>query len=215
MPELITLFKGIAMGIILSVITPPASLWMIQIGFKRNWVQANGAGIGLAAGHAFLTILVGYCLLLLVTFWEYIAIPARILAMLVLLYMGWKCFRAQPMKSVLLPEETRMPSSLLQLVQQTGYVLITMPMRVPVVFAYMVATAVLYRMGGIFGLPVLALGVFLGAMSWNSFLNSLGWAFGRRIDESISLRSLNKLARLAAYVFFILAAITVLPMFVA
>lgn len=215
MPELITFFKGIAMGIILSVATPPASLWLIQIGFRRNWLQANSAGAGLAAGHAFLTLLVGYCLLLLVAFWQYIAIPSRILAMLILLFMGWKCLRAKKLNSVFLPEETRMPGNVLQLIQQTGYVLVTMPMRVPVVFAYMIATAVLYRMGGVLGLPVLALGVFCGAFGWSLFLNTLGWAFGSRIDESISLRSLNKLSRLAGYVFFILAAITVLPLFIA
>jgi len=206
------LIKGLAMGIILSVTIPSASFWLVHVGFKENWRLANTAGLGLACGHAFLAMIVGYCLYLVIEFWVYLAVPARMFTVLILAYLAWKAFGAKRLESLTPPEETFMPRGNAQLIQQTFYVLVTMPMRVPAVFAYMVATAILYRMGHASGLLFLGAGVFLGALSWNGFLCLLGRVSAPRVEDAIIRKSLNKLNRFAGYVYAILLMITLIPL---
>lgn len=199
------------MGVILAVTTPPGTLWMVQVGYHRDWGRATWAGMGLSLGFGFLTLLVGYCLYLLFSFWAIIAIPVRILSLLVLVYLGWKSFRAAKLKTLRLGDEVLLPQSRLQLMQQTAYILVTMPMRVPAVFGYMVATAVLYRLGGPLALPVLALGVFLGSLAWCLFICTLGRVASKMVEDRVTLRSLNKLHRLAGGVYWVLAFLTFSP----
>ena len=209
--DLVVLFKGFAMGVILAVTTPPGTLWMVQVGYRRGWAHAIWAGLGLAVGFAFLTLLVAYCLVLLFSFWAYIAIPVRVAALLILGYLGWKSFRAKKLKTLGLGDEVLLPKGGPQLMQQTAYILVTMPMRVPAVFGYMVATAVLYRLGGPLALPILTLGVLLGAMAWSLFICLLGRVAAKLVEDRITLRSLNKLHKLAGGVYFVLAFLTFSP----
>lgn len=199
------------MGVILSVTVPPASIWMVHVGFRQGWGRAGLAGVGLASGHAFLAVIVGYCLYLVLGFWVYVAIPLRILSLLILAYLAWRSFRAKPLESLMPPEEALLPRGPFQLVQQSFYILVTMPMRVPAVFAYLFATAALYQLGGLAGLLYLGLGVAVGAMSWNVFFCSLGWVSEPRVEHWIILKSLNKLNRFAGYVYGILILITIFP----
>ncbi len=204
-------FKGFAMGFILAVVTPPATIWMVQLGFKRNWAYANMAGAGLAVGQAFLAMLVGYCFFLIIPFWEIIGMGLRVIAIIILTYMGWRSFWVDGATSVHLPPGTRIPKGGGQVFQQSFYILVTMPMRVPTVLAYMIATAMLYQMGGMSGLIDMGIGTFCGAVSWNIWICLLGWVSKGRIDEPIILKSLNKQNRFAAFVFGALLLITIGP----
>jgi len=86
------------------------------------------------------------------------------------------------------------------------------PFRVPITFAYMMATALFWRFGGQLNLFPLCLGTALGALTWTAFICLLGWLSRGRIDEPIILKSLNKLNRFAAYIFTALGLMTLYPL---
>ena len=203
------------MGVILAVTTPPATLWIVQVGFRRGWGQAGVVAAAIGAGHAFLAVGTAFCFLLVVGFWRYIGLPARALALLILGYMAWRCFWAEGAKSLRLPLEVSVPASRAQLFQQTFYILVTMPMRIPVIVAYIIATALLYRFGGFGNLPELGVGTGLGTLAWGAFIALLGGWVGDRVEDSIILKSLNKLNRFAAVIFAALMVITVYPLLLA
>lgn len=200
------------MGFILAVTVPPATVWLVQTGFRVNWRYAAMAGFGVAVGNAFLAGGVGYMVLLVLPFWPYIGIPARVLSLAILAYMGWKSFWARKADSVRLPVDLRLPRQGWQVFQQTFYILVMMPMRVPLTFAYMIATAIFWRFGGPLNLFPLIAGCLAGGLAWTLFICLLGWFSRGRVDEPIILKSLNKLNRFAAYVFGVLILITVYPM---
>jgi len=204
--------KGVAMGIILAVTVPPATIWLVQTGFRRSWGYAMMAGLGVASGNAFVAGGVGYMVLLVIPFWPYIGLPARGLSLLILAYMGWKSFWAPKAESVVLPGGTALPRGGWEVFQQTFTILVLMPMRVPLTFAYMMATAIFWRFGGALNLFPLMLGCLVGGLFWTSFICLLGWISQGRVDEPIILKSLNKLNRFAAYVFGVLFLITLYPL---
>ncbi len=203
------------MGVILAVTTPPATLWMVQVGFRRGWGHALVAALAVAAGHAFLAMGTAFCFLLVVGFWRYIAIPARALAILIFGYMAWRSFRVDGAETLRLPLEVPVPMRKLQLFQQTFYILVTMPMRIPAIVAYMIATALLYRFGDYDNLLELGAGTAVGTLGWGGFICLLGRMFGDRVDDPIILKSLNKQNRFAAYIFAALMLITIYPVLLA
>ena len=208
----IVFFKGFAMGIILAVTVPPATIWLVQTGFRRSWFYSMMAGFGIASGNAFVTGGVGYIMFLALPLWPYLGLPARGLTLLILAYMGWKSFWAKKAESVALPKEIPLPPNGWHIFQQSFYILVTMPMRIPLTFAYMIATAIFWRFGGVLNIFPLMLGCLLGGLAWTSFICLIGWASKGRVDEPIILKSLNKLHRFAAYVLGVLFLITLYPL---
>lgn len=202
-------FKGLVIGFVYSVAMVSGTVWAVQVTLRAG--LRSGLKVCAALGVAQL-ILCGMSLIALhglsllpvsLTVW------LRLLAIGVFSYMAYKMFTAPKVTSL---ESAEVDSLKGRLFTATFLLALTMPMRLGGYLAFAVAAGMpLHGLNYITALWV-ALAAGIGSIGWFIYMVLLAKAFGKRVPERISLRSINKLNPLSGCVFGIVAAVTAIPL---
>ncbi|MGJ3242819.1 MAG: hypothetical protein ACFE0O_07695 [Opitutales bacterium] len=200
--------KGLVAGFLLAVGTVSGTVWLVQ---SRQVLGASAA------------FRVGVSLVLALGFWAAVAMAltgwlrdhasavlwgVRGIGGLVLGYVALRVGRARRADTLHpdLPEAQRRNPG-----WNTWVYAVLMPLRLTLMLAMIMATGAFWHGMGMDRVILWTLGVLFGAFVWWGFLFFLAVLFGQRVEEAITLRSLNKLHVLIPAVYGILSLTTLFP----
>jgi threonine/homoserine/homoserine lactone efflux protein len=203
------IFKGIVLGFVYAVIMVSGTVWTSQVTLKLGlWggLRVVAAIISAQILLSFLALLAIFGLLMLPFSTE---TPLRLISTAAFFYMAYKMLRAPQVKSLELPDALLKKAHLFR---ATLVLSLTMPMRLGGYLAFGVASGMLSHELSIFVLPWGAVSVGVGATVWFVYIAVLAAVFAHKVPENVTLRSINKLNQLAAIVYLMVGAITLIPL---
>ena len=207
------IFVGIVLGVVFSVATFPGAIWSVQMTMKRGWMTGMAAGLGIASAQVIWAAVASGLLFMTARYsfeldWLY-----RICAAAVLFYMSITAVGANRVVSL---EYTGPLKGILRVYWHSFSLAVSMPMRFFGYLSYFIAVSLHlfphFRKYGVIDTLLLGFGVGIGSMLWWAYLATLTALFRERVPEPVSIRSLNKLRRLAGLIYLLLMLMCIVPL---
>ncbi len=197
-------------GVVLSVTIVSASVWCVQITIKRGFYDGFAAGFAISLAQGFWSLVAAELIIFLARWSLYYDWLFRLAAAAILFQMGASVLRADRVKSI---HYSGSLSGMMPVFRATLARALTMPGRLTGYSALLISVSMqhLRRQEAIDGL-FLGFGALLGSFGWWLYLVLLAALFGHRVSEPITLRSMNKLYRLAGLIFFALVFLCLAPL---
>lgn len=202
------MIEGITAGFILSLTLFPGTVWLAKVGVvgTKRQVLAVGLAFGLSQFLWLLVAIPG--LMMMCAHLTLIRTGMHLFAGFVLMYMGLKFFRAKRVGA--LDDVDDLPSAwgLFRLAFNQA---LAMPMRLPAAMAILLATGVYINHEPSWVIvPSIIIGALIGTAWWWGQFTLLSMFFAKRVPQSITIKSLNKIRPFCACLNGFLALIAVL-----
>lgn len=204
----LALIGGLWLSLLYAATVPPASIWTIQVTLGRGARAGLLAAVAIALGQFPWCLLATALLFTNTEAWQALDHWLRGAAAGFLLWMVYRNLRAPELAR--LTGETREPPG--SLFRPTLVRSLLMPWRLPVWMALLVSVSIHWRGPGLGAAAIFSMGAFFGQMLWYAGFILLTVLFGKQVPEPVTLRSLNKLRKLAVTVQLGLAAIILAPL---
>ena len=202
------MLEGITAGFILSLTLFPGTVWLAKVGVVGTKRQVFAVGSAFWASQLFWLLVAIPGLMMMSAHLQFIRAGMYLFAAFVLIYMGFKFFRAA--RVTILDDLKTLPATA-ELVRAAFNQSIAMPMRLPAAMAILLATGVYINHEPTWAvLPSIALGAFIGVTWWWGQFIFLAMFFAKRVPQPITIRSLNKIRPFSAVLCLFLALISVL-----
>lgn len=200
--------KGIVAGFLLAVGTVSGTIWLVQCRIVLGVSAAFRAG-----GALVLALACWGTVAIALTGWVRDQAPAvlwgvRGVGAFALGYAALRIGRARradTLRPDLVPAQRRRPG------WTTFTQALLMPLRLTLMLALIMATGGFWHGSGLDHVVLWTLGNLFGGLAWWGFLFVLAVLFGHRVEEAVTLRSLNKLHVLVLLVYGTLAVTTLVP----
>lgn len=207
--EQLAALGGIWLSLLYSAAVMPASVWVIQVTVSRGWTAGAASGLGVSLAQLPWVLVASILLFQAPGFWRMVDVPLRLVAVLFLAWMTYRCMKAPPVQGL----RVRTEASRVQLFSIGLWRSFTMPWRLPLWAAFIISVGVHLRGVGLEAALLFSLGAVAGQLLWHGHFIVVAGLFGNRVPEDICLRSLNKLAFLSVTVhaglaFIILAGLS-------
>lgn len=187
--------------------TMPASVWTVRSTYSFGIRSGLAAALGLAAANFLWSGAAAALLFYRADINYLIDPPLRIIAVILMVHMAWEVKRSRSLESLHL--HSNRPKHMFR---STWLKAITMPWRFPLWLSIIMATGIHLRAPGLGAAFAFALAAFCGSLAWHVYFALLTQLFGRRVPESVSLKSLNKLRFLSFTVLLGLAILILAPL---
>jgi len=199
------MLEGITAGFIFSLILFPGTVWLVRVGFAGRWgdVLAVGGGFWLAQ---FIWLVIAVPGLMLMTR-QLAALTEgmHVFASFVLAYMALKFIRTRRAEALGGVGQLPSPRALFHNAFNRS---LAMPLRLPAAMAILLATGAFINNPPTWEVvPEVLFGALIGVSWWWGQFTFLSLVFAKRVPETITLRSLNKIRPFCAVLFFALAVI--------
>jgi len=204
----LALIGGLWLSLLYAATVPPASIWTIQVTLGRGARAGLLAAVAIALGQLPWCLLATALLFTNTEAWQALDLWLRGVAACFLLWMVYRHLRAPELAR--LSGETGEPPG--PLFRPTLVRSLLMPWRLPVLMALLVSVSIHWRGPGLGAAAIFSMGAFFGQMLWYAGFILLTVLFGKRVPEPVTVRSLNKLRKLAVTVQLGLAAIILAPL---
>lgn len=205
-PQL-AILGGIWLSLLYSATVMPASVWVIQVTVSRRWFAGTAAALGLSLGQLPWCLLASLLLFQTPAFWQEMDFHLRIIAVLFLFWMAYRCLKAPEIRQI----RTDAKAGMSGLFATSLWRSLIMPWRFPLWAAFILSVGVHLRGPGWAAACLFSIGAVAGQMLWHLHFIVVAGLFGHRVPEDISLRSLNKLRLLSATVCAGLGCIILAP----
>jgi threonine/homoserine/homoserine lactone efflux protein len=203
--EITTLFKGLAVGLLIAIPVGPVGVLCIQRTLDRGKLSGFISGLGAATVDAFYGAVAAFGLLIIFDFLIYYQMIIQLIGVLVLLYLGIKSFYGSNREVVSYEKGADIITDYFSTLLLTA----ANPTTV-VTFTALFATAVTGFSKGNYGLATtLVVGVFLGSALWWLIL-TFGVEYMRPKIENSFLAIIDKISGVITIFFAIIILLSVL-----
>ncbi len=202
-PEL--LFKGIIIGLLVSVPLGPIGVLCIQRTLNKGRLAGLVSGLGAAAADTIFAIIAGFGLTIIINFIEEKHVYFQVIGGLFVLYIGLRIFYTNPVKQLKLQrlKKTQLSQDFVSVFLLT----LSNPMAVFLFMAIMAAIKVASDSMSIAEISLLTAGIAGGAVLWWFILSGIANRFRRKIRLR-SIWWLNKITGSVVALFGLLAIIS-------
>ena len=202
-PELI--FKGIIIGLLVSVPLGPIGVLCIQRTLNKGRLAGLVSGMGAAAADTIFAIIAGFGLTIIINFIEEKHVYFQVIGGLFILYIGLRIFYTNPVKQLKLQrlKKTQLSQDFMSVFLLT----LSNPMAVFLFLAIMAAIKVASDSMSIAEISLLTAGIAGGAVLWWFILSSIANRFRRKIRLR-NIWWLNKITGSVVVLFGLLAIIS-------
>jgi threonine/homoserine/homoserine lactone efflux protein len=202
-------YFGIVLGVVFSATTVPGAVWCVQITLHRGFFKGLLAGVSIACAQVILAALAAFIVFWMARFSSNYDWLFRVFSASVLAYLCTTVFGAARLRDLCYDGPLR---GGFEIFQNTFMTALTMPMRLPGYIALLIAMNLHLRQHDLAYSVVLGTGIGVGSLGWWGYFSMLAAAFGHRVPEPISVRSMNKLRVLAGAVLAALVFIGIAPL---
>jgi threonine/homoserine/homoserine lactone efflux protein len=202
------MLEGITAGFILSLTLFPGTVWLAKVGVSGRMTQVLAVGVAFCFSQLIWLCVAVPGLMMMVAHLSVVRTGMHFFAAFVLVYMALKFFRAGRAQSLDLVEALSPPWILFRNAFNQS---LAMPMRLPASMAILLATGVYINNPPTWGVvPQVLLGALIGTVWWWGQFTFLSAVFAKRVPQSITLKSLNKIRPFCAGLCLFLALVVVL-----
>jgi threonine/homoserine/homoserine lactone efflux protein len=201
------IFKGIIIGLTVSVPLGPAGIVLVNRTIKRGLLSGFFSGMGVAAADTILAIIAGLGFTFIITFFEDEKVIISSIAGLVIIGAGIKIFISNPVKDF--RQKDKGKKSLFRDFVSVLMLSLSNPLTVFVFVAFFSGINVNQTVKPQIVPFLLVPGIFLGTLAWWIFLS---W-FVNRFKRKIRLRSIVRVNQTAGIVIIILGVVLLLSLF--
>jgi len=206
-PAIELIFKGIIIGLTVSVPLGPAGIVLVNRTIKRGLLSGFFSGMGVAAADTILAIVAGLGFTFIITFFEDEKVIISLISGLVIIGAGVKIFLSNPVKEFRKKEKGK--KTLLRDFISILILSLSNPVTVFVFVAFFAGVNVNQTVKPHLVPLLLVPGIFLGTLGWWAFLS---W-FVNRFKRKIKLRSIVRVNQGAGIVIMLLGVILLVSLF--
>lgn len=202
------MLEGITAGFILSITLFPGTVWLVKVGVSGRASQVIAVGLGFWLSQLIWLIVAVPGLMMMCRQLSFIGDGMHLFASFVMGYMGVKFLRTRKADNLgdagsLPPASTLFRSALNRS--------LAMPMRLPAAMAILLSTGAYVNNTPTWTVvPFVMTGAIIGVSCWWGQMTFLAVFFSKRVPQSITLKSLNKIRPFCAALCFSLAGIVLL-----
>ena len=197
------LFKGIIIGIAVSIPLGPIGVLIVQRTVNKSRVSGFFSGLGVATSDTIYAIIAGFSLTYIINFIKQHQFSFQLFGALILLLLGIYIFRKNPAKDV--RKYKKKGSTNLQDMFSTFIVTFPNPLVIFIFLAVFASSGVVMNIEKPYQALLILLGVFMGATSWWFTLTMLVSSFKHKFN----LRILWWFNKIAGSLIFLFVLITV------
>jgi threonine/homoserine/homoserine lactone efflux protein len=201
------LFKGIVLGLTVSVPLGPVGILLVNRTIKRGILSGIFSGMGLAAADTILAIVAGLGFTFMISFFQDEKFIVSLISGLVIMGVGIKVFTSNPVKEFRKKEKDK--KTLLRDFLSILALSLSNPLTVFVFVAFFSGINLNSSIRPQLVPFLLIPGVFIGTLSWWFLLSY----FVSRFKKNIKLRSIVKLNQVAGIAIIIIGIIVLIGMF--
>jgi threonine/homoserine/homoserine lactone efflux protein len=201
------LFKGIVLGLTVSVPLWPVGILLVNRTIKRGILSGIFSGMGLAAADTILAIVAGLGFTFMISFFQDEKFIVSLISGLVIMGVGIKVFTSNPVKEFRKKEKDK--KTLLRDFLSILALSLSNPLTVFVFVAFFSGINLNSSIRPQLVPFLLIPGVFIGTLSWWFLLSY----FVSRFKKNIKLRSIVKLNQVAGIAIIIIGIIVLIGMF--
>jgi threonine/homoserine/homoserine lactone efflux protein len=199
------MLEGIAAGFILSLTLFPGSVWLVKVGVTGRASQVIAVGLGFWLSQLIWLGVAVPGLMMMCRSLSFMSEAMYLFASFVLGYMGVKFLRTRKADNLANAGPLPAASTLFRNALNRS---LAMPLRLPAAMTILLATGVYINPPPTWSeVPLVLLGALIGLSWWWGQMIFLAVFFAKRVPESITLKSLNKMRPLCAVLCFALAGI--------
>jgi threonine/homoserine/homoserine lactone efflux protein len=206
-PAIELIFKGIIIGLTVSVPLGPAGIVLVNRTIKRGILSGFFSGMGVAAADTILAIVAGLGFTFIITFFEDEKIIISVIAGIILIGAGIKIFVSNPIKEFRKNEPGK--KSLLRDFISVLILSLSNPLTVFVFVAFFSGINVNNTVKPHMVPFLLVPGIFLGTLGWWVFLS---W-FVNRFKRKIKLRGIVRVNQVAGLLILLLGVVLLISLF--
>jgi threonine/homoserine/homoserine lactone efflux protein len=206
-PAIELIFKGIIIGLTVSVPLGPAGIVLVNRTIKRGILSGFFSGMGVAAADTILAIVAGLGFTFIITFFEDEKIIISIIAGIILIGAGIKIFVSNPIKEFRKNDPGK--KSLLRDFVSVLVLSLSNPLTVFVFVAFFSGINVNHTVKPQMVPFLLVPGIFLGTLGWWVFLS---W-FVNRFKRKIKLRGIVRVNQVAGLLILLLGVVLLISLF--
>lgn len=202
------MLEGITAGFIISVALLPGTVWLVNVSLSGTRRQTFATGLGFILSQFFWLLVAIPGLMMMCRYLAFLRAGMHFFAAFVLVYMAIRFARSRRVESLKKAEELPSVSILFRNAFNRAF---AMPMRLPMIVAVLLTTGVYINHPPVWKtVPDIMLGGLIGLMWWWGQIALLATLFVRRVPESITLRSLNRIRPFCTTLFCFLGLIAIL-----
>ena len=199
-------FKGIIVGLLVSVPLGPVGVLCIQRTLNKGRLAGFVSGLGAAVADTIFAIIAGFGLTIIINFIEERHVYFQIIGGLFVLYIGLRIFYTNPVKQLKLQrlKKTQLSQDFVSIFLLT----LSNPMAIFLFLAIMAAINVASDKLSIIEISLLTAGISAGAILWWFMLSTIA----NRFRKKIRLRNiwwLNKITGSVVFLFGLLVLISI------
>jgi len=206
-PALEILFKGIILGLMVSMPLGPIGIILVNRTIKRGILSGFFSGMGLATADTILAIAAGLGFTFVISFFQDEKFIISLISGLVIIGVGLKIFISNPVKDFRRKEKGK--KSLLRDYFSTLILAISNPFTIFIFVAFFSGINMNSDVKPQLVPFLLVPGVFIGTLSWWFCLSY----FVSRFKKNIRLRSIVKVNQIAGIATMILGAVVLISLF--
>ena len=185
------MLEGLAAGFILSLVLFPGTVWLVKVGIAGAMRQTLAVALGFALSQFIWLLIAVPGLLVMMRHLAALRPAMHLFASFVLFYMAFKTIRGGRVQT--LDNAGELPSMRI-LFRDAFNRALTIPMRLPLAMAILLATGVYVNNPSDWETaPDIVLGGLIGVAWWWGQIFLLAALFGKRVPQPITLKSLNKI----------------------
>jgi threonine/homoserine/homoserine lactone efflux protein len=208
-PVLELLFKGIILGLTVSLPIGPVGILMVNRTLKRGVLSGFFSGMGLATGDTILAIIAGLGFTFIISFFQNERFLVSLISGLVIIFVGIKVFRSNPVKDFRRKEKGK--KSLMRDFLSVLALSLSSPFTIFVFVAFFsginVESSIKPKLVPFLLIP----GVFIGTLSWWLLLS----IFISRFKKKIRLRNIVRVNQIAGVAITVIGVIILISLFTA
>lgn len=206
-PAVEILFKGILLGLTVSMPLGPIGIILVNRTIKRGILSGLFSGMGLATADTILAIIAGLGFTFVITFFQDEKFIVSLIAGLVIIGVGIKVFTSNPVKDFRKKEKGN--KSLMRDYFSILVLALSNPFTIFIFVAFFSGITVNTEVKPQLVPFLLVPGVFIGTLSWWFCLSY----FVSRFKKNIRLRSIVKVNQIAGIAIIIIGVVVLVSMF--
>jgi threonine/homoserine/homoserine lactone efflux protein len=207
LPELEILFKGIIIGLTVSMPLGPSGIILVNRTIKRGMLSGFFSGMGLATADTILAVIAGLGFTLILTFFEDEKFLISFVAGIIIIGVGYKVLISNPVKEFRKKEKGK--KSLFRDFMSVLVLSLSNPLTVFVFVAFFSGINMNHAVKPHLVPFLLVPGVFLGTLSWWVCLSY----FVNRFKKKIRLRSIVRANQVAGIAIMMIGVVLLISVF--
>ena len=202
------MLEGITAGFIISVALFPGTVWLVKVGMSGTGKDVFAIGMGFILSQFFWLLLSILGLMMMYRHLAFLREGMHFFAAFVLGYLAIKFALGRRVET--LKDAGDLPPAII-LFRNAFNRALAMPMRLPMAISVLLATGAYINHPPVWEtIPVITLGGMIGLVWWWGQMTLLAALFVRRVPESVTLKSLNKIRPFCTILFGFLSLIAIL-----